>query len=184
MTRRWTLAAAASAALALAAVGALAHEGATGVVKQRMELMESIGDAMKALTAMMRGKEAYDSERVRALARSIAEHGGERMTTLFPEGSLQHPSEALQSVWTDWERFSVLAGQLTDTATALAAAAGNERAAGGGMMQTGQGMPDQGMMASMAAPSAEHLATMPPDAAFAQLARTCSACHEDFRKEQ
>ena len=175
----------------LAAAGALAHGNATGIVKERMDLMESIGDAMKAITAMMRGKEEYEVEKVRRLAGTIASHGGEKMTALFPEGSLDQPTEALPAIWTDWEQFSALAAQLEDYAGALAAAAGNERA--GGAMSDGQGMMSgegmmsgQSMMSSgeQAGPSPEQLAQMPPDAAFAHLARTCSSCHESFRKEK
>lgn len=175
-------------------VGAYAHTGATGVVKERMDLMKSIGDSMKALTDMMRGKQSYDAKRVRELSGRIGEHGGEKMTELFPEGSLEMPSEALPAIWSDWDRFSALAEQLTSYATALQAAAENERMApgSGGMMNGGMGqgrgmMMNNGqgmMMGGQSKPSAEHLAEMPPDAAFFHLAQTCSACHQDFRKEQ
>jgi cytochrome c556 len=201
MKRKIFVAATAAAALALASAGALGHSGATGVVKQRMELMDNIGNAMKSLTAMMRGKETYDAARVRDLARLIGDHGGESMTGLFPEGSIMGPSEALPAIWTDWEHFSSLAGQISDYASALEAAAANERAAAGGGMMANQGMMGQGqgmmgggqgmmmgqgsmMGQSQAGPSVEQLSTMPPDAAFMHLAQTCSACHQDFRKEK
>ena len=42
------------------AVAALAHSGATGVVKDRMEAMKAMGDAVKTVTPMMRGEAEYD----------------------------------------------------------------------------------------------------------------------------
>lgn len=200
MKREFLYAALAAGAIAFGAAGAFAHGGATGIVKERMDLMDGIGKAMKSLTAMMRGKESYDMELVRSLARKIAEHGGETMTNLFPEGSLQESSEALPAVWTDWGRFSGLAEQLSTYSMALEAAAGNERAAAGGGAMMGDGAmmgggmgEGSGMMGSgagmmmgdsQAAPTAEQLSTMPPDAAFMHVAQTCSACHQDFRKEK
>jgi cytochrome c556 len=194
MNRKTILAAAVAAALGAGAATALAHTGATGVVKERMEAMKAMGDSMKELTAIMRGQQDYDAGRVRALATRIGEHGGEAMTELFPEGSLDHPSEALPTIWSNWERFSDLAIRLDDYASALAAAADNQRPAGGamqgqGMMQgqsmmQGQGMMSGGMMGTGQGPTPEMLAQMPPDAVFLHLADTCSACHQDFRKKQ
>ncbi len=202
MKRNLLIAAAAAAALSFSALGVLAHGGATGVVKERMELMEAVGKAMKSLTDMMRGKQEYDVDRVRAAARRIADHGGESLTKLFPENSLEGPTEALPEIWTDWDRFSVLADQLTAYAEALEAAAGNERMQAGGGVMMGGGSTMMGgsqtmmngrqmmmggnemMMGSRQMMSAEDLATMPPDAAFMHLADTCSSCHQDFRKEK
>ena len=47
--------------------------------------MVSLGSAMKALTAMMRGKQAYDAEPVKVHAGTIAGHGGEKLTALSPK---------------------------------------------------------------------------------------------------
>lgn len=201
-----------AAAVAVSASGVLAHGGATGVVKERMELMESMGDAVKALAAMFRGKEPYDAERVRRLAGSIEAHGAEAMTKLFPEGSLDHPSEALPAIWKEWPRFEALARDTASYAGALREAAGNPRPphgqahggmtggamTGGGMTGGGHGMmhggggmqggPMQGggmmMGRSGAGPTPEQLAGMPPDAAFMHLAESCGACHQDFRKSK
>lgn len=176
--------------IALVTSVVVAHGGATGIVKKRMDFMESMGDAMKEVTAMMRGKQIYDAARLRKLAGTIGDHGGEALTKLFPEGSLDKPTEALPAIWTDWERFSALANRLSDYATALQAAADNERPAsaagtGGGMMQGSGAMMGGAMMGGdQAGPSIEHLSAMPPDAAYMHLAQVCAACHEDFRKEK
>lgn len=199
MQRRLVLSLIAGGILALSGVAAWAHGGATGVVKDRMELMESLGDAMKALTAIFRGQQDYDADRVRKLAAVIEAHGGETMTKLFPEGSLDHPSEALPTVWQDWERFVRLSEDLSVYAGALQKAADNPRAGhggghgmsggmmgGGGMTgggMTGGGMTGGGMMAGRhGGPDPERLASMAPDAAFMHLADICAACHQTFRK--
>ena len=92
--------------------------------------MTSLGSAMKALTAMMRGKHAYNAERVKASAKTIAGHGGESLTSLFPEGSLKPPSRANPAIWADWDGFSALATQLAVYAGALSSAAANQRLPG------------------------------------------------------
>ncbi len=53
-------------ALLLAGVaGAFAHGGASGIVKERMDAMDEMGDVMKSLTAIMRGEKDYDADAVR-----------------------------------------------------------------------------------------------------------------------
>lgn len=179
----------------IAVVGAIAHGGATGIVKERMDLMKAMGQSMKELTAMMRGKSDYDAQKVRELATIIAEHGGGEMLEKFPKGSNPPPSEALPSIWSDWDRFTALSEKVTAYANALATAAENERTHNqGGMMQGNQGMMSgsggmmkgsSGMMGKDEAnPSSDQLSNMPPDAAFMHLARSCSDCHQDFRLEK
>lgn len=168
-------------AFVLTSAGASAHSGATGIVKQRMDAMTSIGGAMKALRAMMRGKQTYDADRVKAYARTIAGHGAGNLTALFPEGSAKHPSRANPAIWADWDRFSALAQQLAVYAGALASAASNQRpSARGGTAGGGKGA--GGMMPQ--APTPEALAAMAPDAVFMLLAQNCSACHRAFRKKK
>lgn len=48
-------------ACALSATLALAHEGATGVVKERQDLMDSQKDAMKVIGDMAKGKTPFDA---------------------------------------------------------------------------------------------------------------------------
>lgn len=151
--------------------GVLAHRNATGIVKQRMDAMESMGGAMKTLRAMMRGKQRYDVERVKASAKVIAAHGGEKLTALFPEGSLDSPTRAAPAIWADWARFSDMARQLAVYAGALAAAASNPRSADPGATEAG-------------APTADDLAGMAPDAVFKHLQQNCSDCHRAFRKKK
>ncbi len=164
-------------ALVLAGIGqnALAHEAAEGIVKTRMEAMEKLGKSMKDLAAMIRGKTTYDAELARQHARTIQSHSGNDLLQLFPEGSMDKPTEAIPVIWEKWDRFALLANQLGDYAEALEMAAENPPMTKGGTMMTrpsGQ-MPD---------PVA--LADMPPDAAFMHVAQTCSACHKSFRQKK
>ncbi|WP_196157438.1 cytochrome c [Reinekea sp. G2M2-21] len=105
----------------LTAVSALtfAHNGATGVVKERMDAMEAIGDANLKLTAISRGREAFDLDIVVASAQTIAQHSGESLLALFPEGSLDEKSESRAAIWEDWSEFSSLAYGLETTAKEL-----------------------------------------------------------------
>lgn len=173
-----------AAVASVVAVAALAHSEASGVVRERMEAMEEMRDAVKRVTPMMNGSAAYDPQAVRAAARVIASHSGEALTRLFPGGSAVPPSEARPGIWTDWARFSALADQLGIAARGLDLAAGNGlrggpgsgMMAGGGMMG-GQTAPGMGM-------SAGRIGQMPADAAFAMTTQVCSACHDRFRAEE
>ena len=181
-------------ALALGGATAFAHGGATGIVKHRMDQMVRLKDAMKVLTEQLAKGGPYDAYAVAAAAAAVKRNSGEALISRFPEGSLSKASEALPSVWTDWERFSQMAMDLEAYAGALETAATNripnDHAAGmgGGMMgdgMTGGGhMMGGGMMGGGSAPDAAHLATMPPMASFQAIANTCSACHTDFRKKK
>ena len=95
-----------------------AHGGATGVVKERMELMKSLGDRMKEMGAMMKGKVAFSSEVIAANASEIQQVSPE-ILRLFPEGSLKKPSEALPRVWEEWDRFNEMTDRLTGEAGKL-----------------------------------------------------------------
>ncbi|HAT36834.1 MAG TPA: hypothetical protein DCS82_14050, partial [Rhodospirillaceae bacterium] len=64
----------------IAMVSAIAHEGAVGVVAERMATMKNMGAAMKQIKAMIKGRADYDAARVEELARAIAAHSGEKMT--------------------------------------------------------------------------------------------------------
>ncbi|WP_114096079.1 c-type cytochrome [Thalassospira sp. CH_XMU1448-2] len=123
-------------------IAAIAHEGASGVVEKRMDGMKAIGQQIKIMVPMMKGALPYDPAKVAESAGIIEEHAGENFTNLFPEGSDEKPSEALADIWTDWSKFSDLATELQNSATALktvAASNGSEdefKGALGTMMRT------------------------------------------------
>ncbi len=103
---------------------ALAHDGATGVVKKRMESMKTLAGEMKGLGRVFRGEVAYDPAVVEAAAGRIEAYAGGHLTRLFPQGSLDDPSEASEEIWGRWAEFQAGADEMGARASALAAAAG------------------------------------------------------------
>ena len=97
-----------------------AHNGATGIVKERMDGMVLLGKAMKELTALSR-ENSIDQAAVAAQAEIIADHSGDRMLEQFPTDSLQKASEARPSIWQNWEKFASLAHELETLAASLPA---------------------------------------------------------------
>lgn len=157
-----------------------AHDGASGVVKDRMDMMKDMGKAMKAMAPMMQGKADYQSFHVKEAARIIKE-GSDHMPMMFPEGSEKAPSEASGNIWKDWTGFELNAKILSAYAAALEVNAGKASDASAGETRGSHGhmgasdhMPD-GM------PNPGHLAQMSPAALFAAIAKTCSECHKSYR---
>ena len=189
------------AAIVGLSAAAFAHSGATGVVKERMDAMKSMGEAIKRIKPMMSGEAAYDEAAVREAAQSIAQEAGEAMTSKFPEGSTDDPSEVLPRTWEEWDRFAKLADQLEMAASGLAMAAGNGLHGDGhmmgdqsgmmgdtsGMMGGESGMMGSGMMMGNGGfpdgMTAEQIGQMPADGAFVMLTQTCSSCHDRYRKD-
>jgi len=132
---------------------AIAHSGATGIVKERMELMKDIAGHMKTLGTMIKGERAFSAEEASVAATMIASKS-ENVPELFPEDSIMEPSEALPAIWEDWDAFVGLSGDMNTHAKTLAEAAKNAN--------------------DVTAIRAQ----------FASLAKTCSGCHEDFRKDK
>ena len=81
-------------AVAGTAPDAWPHGEATGIVKQRMEAMERLEELMDRVFAMLHGELAYDAATMRRAAEEIRASAGREMTALFPEGSLDDPTEA------------------------------------------------------------------------------------------
>ena len=81
-----------------------AHSGAMGVVKERMELMKGMGDAMKTMGTMFKGQADYDPAIVAEKAAYLADHASE-IPDLTPEGSNEDPSEALPIIWQEWDGY-------------------------------------------------------------------------------
>lgn len=184
---------------------AMAHGGATGIVKERMDLMDNMKDAIKQLKAIFKGEVDYNPDTVRQSALVIKDHSGEAMTKLFPQGSLKH-SEAKTAIWQEWDRFKQLADDQEKIAQGLYNSAENQGSASQGSMMGSGSMMGQNMMGSdsmmgqnmmgsgsmmgnskqvqqnMTNP--EHLGTMPSEMVFKMLTDNCSSCHTDYRKEK
>lgn len=97
---------------------ALTHSGAKGVVKERMELMKSIGLAMKTIGGMARGRVPLEGKKIVRAAAAIGHHG-ERITGLFPKGSGHGVSEASPEIWRDWDGFKNSADRMVAVARDL-----------------------------------------------------------------
>jgi len=145
----------ASVALALAVAGGAslvdAHSSATGVVKERMDLMTGMADAMKVIGPMFKGEAPFQPQIVAEKAAYLAEHA-DKIPLLTPEGSNEHPSEALPAIWQDWDRYVAEANFMAEEGRKLVAIAEN---------------------------GAEFDETR---AQFVKLSKTCGTCHDDFRK--
>ena len=96
-----------AAACCLAGGGLFAHEGATGVVKARMDMMKEMGADLKRLTAISRGEAPYDADEVSAIGDAYLRHGG-HFPDMFPAGSDKPPSEAAPAIWSERDRFNAL----------------------------------------------------------------------------
>jgi cytochrome c556 len=85
---------------------ALAHEGhehATGVVRERMELMTDMGKRLLAISKRLRNNKELD--RIAPDARAIKE-ASDKITSQFPSGSTQFPTAAKPVVWQQWNDFT------------------------------------------------------------------------------
>ncbi len=114
-------------AIALSSLGAaaLAHNGATGVVMERMMGMSAMCDVMKDLAPMMQGQVPYDEWAVRDAAAVLQSHAGDNMARLFPEEPIPASSYAKPEIWSDWPRFEALSEELRLYAEGLDIAAVN-----------------------------------------------------------
>ena len=98
---------------------ALAHEGhehATGVVRERMELMTDMGKRLLAISKRLRANKELDrigpdARAVHELARKIVEE--------FPPGSTQSPTAAKPVIWQQWDDFTEKAKKLQTEAEKL-----------------------------------------------------------------
>lgn len=144
-----------------------AHDGATGIVKERMDNMSRIAEIMKALAGLIKGNDQYDETVVVTLANELETLAGENLTNLFPEGEMQMVSAAREEIWENWLGFESHANDLAIYAQGLAIAADNY---GEDLVNPAQ---DEITL--------DILSQMPPREVFQQISGTCSGCHQDFR---
>ena len=97
------------------AVPAVAHKGATGIVKERMDYFDRNKDNLKAIQGYLK-KEDYQS--IKPLALEIRDWAG-KMHEYLPEGSGGSPSEASPNIWKNFEGFKLAAQQNYQDADAL-----------------------------------------------------------------
>ncbi len=106
-------------------IGAGAAVAAGDPIKERQDLMKGNGDAMKAVTAMLKGEKPYDAKVAASSMKSI--NGVlDKFLTLFPKGSEKGGDTAAKpEIWTAKAEFDGIAGKLKEaTSKAETAAAG------------------------------------------------------------
>lgn len=96
-----------------------AHSGATGIVKERMDMYKRSQHNLKAIKSHIRSED-YDS--IIKLANEIRDWAV-KMPGFFPEGSNYKPSEALPEIWEDFDGFTNAAIKNETAAKRLIAAA-------------------------------------------------------------
>ena len=131
-----------------------AHEGAKGVVKQRMDAMKTMASSMKSLHAIATRKAKFDREKIKTTTSAIRNEGGEKLLKMFPQGSVMSPSEAKPEIWENWPTYVNLVENLSQKLDAMDA------------------------VLSTAVTRAEFYST------FMGLSQTCSNCHKRFRAKK
>ncbi|MDB4852696.1 cytochrome c [Alphaproteobacteria bacterium] len=103
---------------------AMAHSGATGIIKERMDFFKRSKDNLKAINMHLRGG---DFRAIVPLAEDIRDWAG-KMPNYFPQGSDGKPSEAAPAIWTDFDGFTKAAKDHYEAADTLISAAKSENA--------------------------------------------------------
>ena len=99
---------------------AFAHTGVKNMaVMARMESMSALGDNVKILGEMAKGKQAFDADQARAAAEAIARHAAET-PALFKAPETDPKSEALPVIWDDFAAFVEESDSLEAVASDLA----------------------------------------------------------------
>ncbi len=203
-TRAWL----AAGAIAATTAAVFAHGGATGIVGERMMGMMMLSEQVKALTPALSSGNANPAT-LKEAAGMIKMHAGSAMTDLFPEGSLEAPSEARPEIWTRWPEFTDYAEKLAalalelEQSTSVAASPARATLVEGNPapvrsewealdFATLMGLPktqghaghqmgiDPTVVGSIT--EEQQPPTRPPAQIFADITATCSSCHAAFRR--
>lgn len=94
------------------------HSGATGVVKQRMDIMKQFKKDIRIIRKVMQAGSIENRQRVVDAGERI-ESGAKQLVDLFPVNSNPHPSEADDVIWQQWDQFNGFIRQLSDQADLL-----------------------------------------------------------------
>jgi cytochrome c556 len=196
--------------LLASAIAAFGHNGATGIVGERMMGMMMLSEQVKLLAPIAEAPTAADLDALRSASEMIAMHAGPAMTELFPEGSVEGPSEAKPEIWQRWQEFEGYAEKLGELGEELASAAEDVVAPAVAtaaapvpspkpVLSEWERMDFASLMGISAQPPAlidpqvtasvppATAATAPPDVRpvgeiYADITATCSSCHAAFRR--
>ena len=103
--------------VATAALPSAAHDHATGVVKERMDMMKLMAQQMKTIRESIEARRNLTA--IKAQAESIAAHAP-HIAHLFPPGSTQRPTDATAAIWRNWPDFERKAANLEAESKKLA----------------------------------------------------------------
>lgn len=143
---------------------ALAHTGAMGIVKERMDGMSILGDHAKVVGDMLKGKASFDLVVVEEAAEAFVIHG-DRIPTLFPNTDNSRESiatEALPAIWNNWDDFVALAEKFTEDSQSL--------------LNVANDLNDSTLSVDEQSRAVRSV--------FFKAAKNCSACHEQYRLDQ
>ncbi len=132
-----------------------AHEGATGIVKKRMDAMSEMACAMKIIANMVKERRELDLNEVAVLGRTIASRAAD-IPTQFPDTADSRTgqrTEARPTIWERWPEFTSRAQRLEEEGEHLVATARTGTASAIGSQ-------------------------------FKSLGKACRSCHKDFRKKK
>jgi cytochrome c556 len=119
------------AALVSVAGMSFATEGSVGVVKERQDLMGSLGGAMKTLGDML--KSGAIDEAAATAALTAIQDAARNIPVVFETEDLTQPTKAKAEIWTQFDAFKASAAGLEAAATAALAAPGDANALGAAM---------------------------------------------------
>ena len=95
-----------------------AHDGATGIVKERMESMKSIASAIKTIAKTSKQGSEFKLDAVITAASVVVEHASKVSGQFLPD-TYNPPSEALPIINERFEEFDALARKLEQSAKTL-----------------------------------------------------------------
>ena len=136
-------------------IAAYGHGGATGIVKERMDGMMAMGKALSVVADMFKGKTGFDGVKIGDAAKIVRAHAAE-IDGLFPDTEASRKGKGTEALPAVWDKRS----DFTAIAVEL-----EKRAA---ELEVISVSGDQNAIR----------------VGFAAMAKTCSACHADYRKKK
>jgi len=97
-----------------------AHEGATGIVKERQQGMVTFKKAMKTWKLALDKPQGPMPETIGEISTHLSSHAGARLLGLYPKGGPTKHTDASPRIWAEWAEFKRLAKALEARALTLA----------------------------------------------------------------
>lgn len=107
-----------TAALVMIGAAIHAHSVENPAVQKRMGVMKEIKGAMGVLGGMAKGAVAFDATAANAAQTTLIEQSG-MVAAVFEANETDPKSEALPSIWENWDTFVEMADDLTFAAEGL-----------------------------------------------------------------